>query len=182
MLDSVPTGRRRRSRVVQQHQLASIEEDEFSSQFEKEMSLLVNLSMVETPSNVWYIDSGASNHMSGVRERLADLTEFGIKFEIVLGNNTIVRAVGRDTVSFQRKLSPPMVFRDVLYVPRLKKNLISVSTIQDRGFEVSLRGDEVLIYPKGSSATSARVIWTRDGKLYSLSFQPLHALASSNSN
>jgi hypothetical protein len=48
--------------------------------------------------------------------------------EIVLGNNTIVRAVGRGTVSFQRELRPPMVFRDVLYVPGLKKNLISVST------------------------------------------------------
>jgi hypothetical protein len=30
-----------------------------------------------------------------------------------------------------------MVFRDVLYVLGLKKNLISISTIQDRGFEVS---------------------------------------------
>jgi hypothetical protein len=30
-----------------------------------------------------------------------------------------------------------MVFRDVLYVPALKKNLISISTNQDRGFEVS---------------------------------------------
>ena len=67
--------------------------------------------------------------------------------EIVLGNNTMVRAVGRGTISFQRELRPPMVFMDVLYVPGLKKNLISVSTIQDRGFEVSFRGDEVLIYP-----------------------------------
>jgi hypothetical protein len=160
----------------------STEEDEFASQFEREMSLLVSLSTVETPSSVWYIDSGASSHMSGVREHFTDLTESGIKLEIVLGNNTIVRAAGRGTVSFQRELRPPMVFRDVLYVPGLKKNLISVSTIQDRGFEVSFRGDEVLIYPKGSNITSTRVIGTRDGKLYRLSFQPLHALASSNNN
>jgi hypothetical protein len=64
----------------------------------------------------------------------------------------------------------------------LKKNLISVSTIQDRGFEVSFRGDEVLIYPKGSSVTLDKVIGTRDGKLYKLDFQPLHALASSSSS
>jgi hypothetical protein len=156
----------------------SAEKDEFASQFEREMSLLVSLSTVETPSSVWYIDSGASSHMSGVREHFTDLTKFVIKLEIVLENNTIVRAVGRGTVS----LRPPMLFRDVLYVPGLKKNLISVSTIQDRGFEVSFRGEEVLIYPKGSSITSARVIGTHDGKLYRLSFQPLHALASSNRN
>jgi hypothetical protein len=128
--------------------IESTEEDESASQFEREMSLLVSLSIVETPSNVWYINSGASIHMSGVREHFIDLTETGIKLEIVLGNNTIVRAARCGTISFQRELRPPMVFRDVLYVPRIKKNLISFSTIQDRGFEVSFRGDEVLIHPK----------------------------------
>jgi hypothetical protein len=116
---------------------ASAKEDEFTSQFEREMSFLVSLSTIETPSSVWYIDSGASNHMFGVREHFTDLTETGIKLEIVLGNNTKVKAIGRSTISFQREFRPPMVFRDVLYVPGLKKNLISVSTIQDRGFEVS---------------------------------------------
>jgi hypothetical protein len=62
------------------------------------MSLLVNLSTVETPSSVWYIDSGASNHMSGVREHFTDLTESGIKLDIVLGNNTIVKADRRGRV------------------------------------------------------------------------------------
>jgi hypothetical protein len=146
------------------------------------MSLLLSLSKVETPSGVWYIDSGASSHMSGVREHFTDLIETGIKLEMVLGNTTIVRVTGRGTVSFQRELRPPMVFRDVLYFLGLKKNMILVSTIQDRGFEVSFRGDEVLIHPKGSNITFARVIGTRDGKLYRLIFQPLHALASSNNN
>jgi hypothetical protein len=62
------------------------------------------------------------------------------------------------------------VFRDVLYVPGLKKNLISVSSIHDRGFEVSFRGTEVLIHPKGSSITSGRVIGTREGNLYNYFF------------
>jgi hypothetical protein len=161
---------------------AASAEDEFASQFEREMSLLVRMSTVEMSSSVWYIDSGASSHMPGVREHFTDLTESRIKLEIMFGNNTIDRAIGHGTVFFQSKLRPPMVFSDVLYVLRLNKNLISVSTIQDRGFEVPFRGDEILIYPKGSSITSAKVIGTRDGKLYRLSFQPLHALASSSSS
>ena len=47
---------------------------------------------------------------------------------------------------------------------------------------MSFRGDEVLIYPKGSNITSSRVIGTRDGKIYILNFHPLHALASSSNN
>jgi hypothetical protein len=63
-----------------------------------------------------------------------------IKLEIMLGDNTIVRVVGRGTVSFQRELMSPLVFRDVLYVLRLNKNLILVSSIRDRGFEVFFKG------------------------------------------
>jgi hypothetical protein len=105
-----------------------------------------------------------------------------IKLEIVLGDNTIVRATGHSTVSFQEKLMPPLVFRDVLYVPRLNKNLISVFSIHDRGFEVSFRGTEILIQPKGSNVTFGRVIGTRDGNLYRLIFQSLHALVSSSNS
>jgi hypothetical protein len=43
--------------------VASVEKDEFASQSEREISLLVSLSIVETPSSVWYIDSGAFSHI-----------------------------------------------------------------------------------------------------------------------
>jgi hypothetical protein len=77
---------------------------------------------------------------------------------------------------------PPISFMDVFYVLGLKKNLISVSTLQDRGLEVSFKGTEVFIHPKGSSLTSGQMIGVRDGKLFKLLFQPLHALVVSNDN
>jgi hypothetical protein len=91
------------------------EEDEFASQFERECSLIVCCSLVETPSRIWYIDNGASSHMLGVREHFTDLKDPKIKLEIVLGDNTIVRVARHGTISFQRELRPPLVFRDVLY-------------------------------------------------------------------
>jgi hypothetical protein len=127
--------------------------------------LIVCFSIVEILSSIWYVDSGESNHMSGIREHFTNLRDPEIKLEIMLGDKTIFRAVEHGTVSIQRELIPPLVFRDVLYVPRMKKNLISVSSILDRGFEVSFRGTEVLIHPKGSNVTSGRVIGTRDGNL-----------------
>jgi hypothetical protein len=144
--------------------------------------LIVCCLIVESPSLIWYIDNGASHHMSSFREHFTDLRDLEIKLEIVLGDDTIVRADGCGIVSFQRKLRPSLVFRDVLYVPRLKKKLISVSSIPDKGFEVSFRGIEVLIHPKGSCITFGRVIGTREGDMYILLFEPLHALASSNNN
>jgi hypothetical protein len=67
--------------------------------------------------------------MSGVRENFANLRDLEIRLEIVLGNDTIVKAAKHGTISFQRECMPPLVFRDVLYVSGLKKNIISVSSV-----------------------------------------------------
>ena len=56
--------------------------------------------------------------------------------EVVFGDDTVVRAIGRGTISLERESMSPMTLRDVLYVPGLKKNLVSVSTIEDRGLGV----------------------------------------------
>jgi hypothetical protein len=50
-------------------------EDEFFSRFERECSLIVCCSTIESPSHIWYIDSGASSHMSGVKEHFTDLRD-----------------------------------------------------------------------------------------------------------
>ena len=52
---------------------------------------------------------------------------------------------------------------DVLYVSRLKKSLISVSSLEDKGYEVLFRKGQVLIYPRGSSIEFARVIGASSG-------------------
>jgi hypothetical protein len=129
---------------------------------------------------LWYIDSGASRHITGVREHLTNLTQIG-DLEVVLGDDRVVKAVGSGTVSFQRESLPPMLLRNVLYVPGLKKNLISVSTIEERGYEVLFHDGQVLLFSKGSSITSAKVIGTRHEKLYRLMFQLARALIHTTS-
>jgi hypothetical protein len=56
--------------------------------------------------------------------------------DISLGDDSLVKVVGIGIVTFQRDDMPPISFMDSLYVPGLKKNLILVSTLHDRGLEV----------------------------------------------
>jgi hypothetical protein len=149
---------------------ASAKVEEFSAKFDKEFSLVVCLSTRVTHSSVWYIDSGTSRHMKSFHENLTDLTQI-CDLEVVLGDDRVVKVVGSGTTSFQRESLPPMLLRDVLYVPGLKKNLISISTIEERGYEVLFHDGQVLLFPKGSNITSAKVIGTRHDKLYKLMFQ-----------
>ncbi|WP_438938676.1 hypothetical protein, partial [Actinobacillus pleuropneumoniae] len=82
------------------------------------------------------------------------------------------------TVTFQRESKPPLKVSEVFYVPGMK-NLISVSALEDRGYEVLFRGGQVLMYPRGTPADSARVIGVRHAKVYKFAFQPPLALSCS---
>ena len=125
------------------------------------------------------MDSGASRHMTGVREYFSELSESGTDIEVVLGDDRVVRAVGVGTLTFQRESKPPLKVSDVLYVPGMRKSILA---LEDRGYEILFRGGQVLMYPRGTPANSARVIGVRHAKVYKFAFQPLLALSSSTDN
>ena len=115
---------------------ASAEVDDFAAKFESDFSLIPCLSN-SANSGVWDIDSGASSHMTGVRDYFSSLKEEEIDLVIEMGNDAKCRAAGRGTVTFQRKSGLPLMVRDVLYVLGITKNLISVSALEDKGYVVS---------------------------------------------
>jgi len=48
--------------------------------------------------------------------------------------------------------------RDVLLIPGLKKNLRSISDLEDRDYREAFNDGQVHLWPKGSSIDSTRVI------------------------
>jgi hypothetical protein len=50
----------------------------------------------------------------------------------------------------------------------LKKNLLSISALDEKGFRVTFIDDEVLMWPKGKSINDAVVIGIQEGGLYKL--------------
>ena len=106
----------------------SITNRDFDDHMEHSMIVGHVLSAIAT-SSTWYIDSGASSHMTGDHDMFTEMSESDLEMEVVLGDDTVVSAVGRGTIRFDRESMQPMYLRDVLYVPGLKKNLVSVSMI-----------------------------------------------------
>ncbi len=119
--------------------------------------------------------------MTSVKDQFTKLTK-SEDMEVVLGDDLVVRAVGEGTISFQSESQPPLLNIEVLYVPGLKKNLISISRFEDRGYEMLFKGGQVLMYPKGSRVTSTKVLKVREEKLYRFLFQPVRALAHSTTS
>jgi hypothetical protein len=86
--------------------------------------------------SVWYLDSGTSFHMTRDRESFIDLEEKDLRMHIEMGDDGQYNATGIGTITFQRELGKPFQLKNVMHVPGLKKNLVSVTMLQDRDYDV----------------------------------------------
>ena len=61
-----------------------------------------------------------------------------------------------------------MKMKEVLYLPGLKKNLLSISSLDKKGYRVSFIDGQVLMWAKGKTLEDAMVIGEEEGGLYKL--------------
>jgi hypothetical protein len=110
------------------------------------------------------VDSGASEHM--VRElRLMKNIRFIFGKSILLGNGTRAQVTAIGTVSIRTKEGFIVTLMDVLLVPDLCANLISVSSIASRGYSASFDKDSVKFISKTGTIVASGI---RQGKLFKL--------------
>jgi hypothetical protein len=118
--------------------------------------------------------------MTGHKHYFNNLSEKEFGFEILLGDDYAYHPKGVGTVMFERGSGKPLYLSGVLYIPGLKKNLVSLSTLEDKGYEVSFKDRRAYIKPRGLNMGFEQVIGVRKDKLYKLQFDSHYSLASNN--
>lgn len=86
--------------------------------------------------NDWFIDLEVSIHMSCNKNWLKNFHEKDDGRKIYLGNNRSHDVKGCGYISVQLPNGHVKQLSNVMYVPRIKKNMISVSAITDQGLKV----------------------------------------------
>ena len=66
---------------------------------------------------------------------------------------------------------------EILYVPGLKKNLISVAVLENKGYTVAFSKGKALMWSYNKNMSSTIVIGIQEGGLYKVSRQVVQALA-----
>ena len=61
-----------------------------------------------------------------------------------------------------------MKMKEVLYVLGLKKNLLSISGLDEKGYRVSIIYGQVPMWPRGKTFDDVVVIGVQEGGLYKL--------------
>ncbi|KAK0586137.1 hypothetical protein LWI29_001641 [Acer saccharum] len=81
----------------------------------------------------WILDSGCSFHMCSRKEMFTEFQELN-SGRVLMGNNQQCNVEGIVSVAIRMYDGMVRVFRDVRYVPNLKRNLISLGTLDEEGY------------------------------------------------
>lgn len=100
----------------------------------------------EKRNDVWYIDSGCSNHMTGDKSIFVSI-DTSINSQVKMGNGALVKAQGKGTISVNTKKGERRI-HDVLLVPDLEQNLLSVGQLIEHGYAVHFEGKTCAILDK----------------------------------
>ena len=124
--------------------------------------------MVTHGYDTWLVDSGASKHMIGYKEYLSTLIEKESHQKVKLGDDYQYPIKGVGEASYQLESGKHLKMKDDLYVPGLKKNILSISRLENKDFRVSFVDGQVLMWPKGKTIDDAIMIGVKEGGLYKL--------------
>ena len=115
----------------------------------------------------WIIDSGATQHMTYEKDQLFNYVEFKQPCTVNLGDDRSILAYGKGTYRIVADLGDRVQnisLRDVLYLPDLEKNLLSVRAMVKWGANVEFVRDECKITRNGKLLAVGEM----HGKLYML--------------
>lgn len=133
------------------------------------------LSDTSLEQNCWYLDSGASDHMTGCQEWFESVTE--IDRSVKIGDGSLLQAVGVGDIHVLINVNfkwIPTVLKNVMLVPELKINLFSVGAALEKGY--TLVGDSDICKLEKDGKVCA--VANRQGKVYVMDMKIDQALAN----
>ncbi|XP_022642042.1 uncharacterized protein LOC111242548 [Vigna radiata var. radiata] len=110
---------------------------------EKEMKCVKYVSVGEKENHAeqemsWYLDTGCSNHMTDNRIWLLDL-DISVKSMIRFADNNTIQAEGVGKILIKGKDGKSVYMHNVLYVPLMKSNLLSLGQLLEKGFTMKMQ-------------------------------------------
>jgi len=111
----------------------------------EEVLLMATVKEEEERSDEWYLDTGCSNHMTGEKSwfsKLDDLVNKKIRF----ADNSIVCAAGIGKVLIHRNDGKKACITDVLYVPNMRSNLISIGQLLQKCYTMKVEAQIMKVF------------------------------------
>ncbi|KAD4584276.1 hypothetical protein E3N88_21877 [Mikania micrantha] len=134
----------------------------------------------KSDADTWYLDNGASNHMTGNKEYLCELDEKTAR-KVKFGDGSAVEIKGKGSVLFQGRQGDQRLVTNVYYIPALCNNILSLGQFDEGGCKVVIKDGTLWLFEK-TGAVLLKVARSQN-RLYKIKLQattPACYLAKAN--
>ena len=100
-----------------------------------------------TGDNLWYLDNGASNHMTGNLEYFSKIDK-SITGKVRFGDDSRINIKGKGSILFNTSSCERKILTDVYYIPDLRSNIISLGQATESGCEVRMKEDHLFLFDR----------------------------------
>ena len=108
-------------------------ESEYSSSEDEYVMISALTGNITHGSDDRIIDNGASKHMTGFKESSMRLSEHESPHKVNLGDDYQYPIKGSGEYSYKLDSGKSLTMKELLFVPGLKKNLLSISALDAKG-------------------------------------------------
>ncbi|CAL2238905.1 unnamed protein product [Prunus armeniaca] len=122
----------------------------------------------------WYIDSGCSNHMTGDEGLLVNIQR-DLTSKVKMGTGEVVPVAGKGTLVIKTKLGKKHI-HEVMLVPGLEENLLSVGQMMEHGYHLVFGGNVVSVYDNQSLENLIVKVQMTNNRCFPLTMMPASEL------
>ena len=107
-------------------------------------AMISECNLVEN-SKEWFLDSGATRYICSAKEAFATYIPAEYDEDLFMGNTTITRIAGTGKVMLKMTSGKVLTLNNVLHVPTIRKNLVSVELLVKNRFKCVLVSHKAVI-------------------------------------
>ncbi|KAE8670806.1 hypothetical protein F3Y22_tig00112079pilonHSYRG00011 [Hibiscus syriacus] len=120
------------------------EDDEFIVAVVSEVNLVEN-------SSEWVVDTGASKHFCARKEFFTEFEDGNSGERVYMGNSSSSEVLGKGKVLLKLTSGKTLALNNALYVPALRRNLISGGLLNKAGIKLVFEADKLVLSRNGLS-------------------------------
>jgi hypothetical protein len=111
------------------------------------ISMISELNMTDAKSKSldWWYDTGATVHVCNNKSHFKSLEDATFGQQVQMGNNGTAKVEGKGTVELEFASGKKLTLINVLYVPEIRKNLVSANLLCKKGVKAVIESNNLIL-------------------------------------